>query len=351
MRPSFHPKLVNGPFDDPALFIPFLHENRAILFDLGDLHALAPRELLKISHVFVTHTHMDHFIGFDRLLRLLLGRDKILHLYGPQGFMRNVESKLAGYSWNLVENYTNRFILNVTEVRQNGLFSKRYACSKKFSAEENAVSAPFDGTLLEESALTVSAVILNHRLPCLAFSLKERFHVNIMKDRLAALGLEVGPWLKAFKQALFSGQDPFSTFEIKSVNGANGQEASFVMKDLAAQIAVISPGQKITYIADILFDRENVTKVIDFARKADHLFIEAAFLEEHRENACEKYHLTARQAGSIAAWSRVKQFSIFHFSPRYSDHPERLQREAAEAFTDAKRRSPLLWRRLQTHGS
>ena len=98
MRPSFLPRLVNRPFDDPGLFIPFLFEKRAILFDLGDIYSLSAKEILKTSHVFITHTHMDHFFGFDRLLRLFLGRDQHLFLYGPEGFLKNVEGKLAAYS-------------------------------------------------------------------------------------------------------------------------------------------------------------------------------------------------------------------------------------------------------------
>ena len=89
MRPTFSPRLINNPFDDPGLYIPFLYRNRAMLFDLGDLSGLTSRDLLKVSHVFVTHTHMDHFIGFDTLLRRLMGRAKTLHLYGPHGFLQN----------------------------------------------------------------------------------------------------------------------------------------------------------------------------------------------------------------------------------------------------------------------
>ena len=154
MRPRFHPRLINGPFDDPSLYIPFLFENRAVLFDLGDIYALSPKDILKISHVFVTHTHMDHFIGFDRLLRLFLGREKQLSLYGPQGFFKNAEGKLAGYAWNLVENYQYRLTMELTEVHSDLLITKTYRCRDKFLAREKTIECAFNGVLLEEAAKT-----------------------------------------------------------------------------------------------------------------------------------------------------------------------------------------------------
>ena len=84
------PRLVNGRFDDPALYINFRFGRRALLFDLGDVSALSSRELLRVSHVFVSHTHLDHFAGFDLLLRLCLHRTQPLHLFGPGGFADRV---------------------------------------------------------------------------------------------------------------------------------------------------------------------------------------------------------------------------------------------------------------------
>ena len=330
MRPSLLPRLVNGPFEDPALFVRFLFENRAFLFDLGDIHALSTRDVLKLTHVFITHTHMDHFVGFDRMLRLMLGRDKEITLFGPQGFFQNIEGKLAGYQWNLVDNFTNVFNLHVVEVSDDKMRSRTYACHNRFLSMERTIEGTFSDLLLKEPHFSVSAVILDHRIPCLAFSMQEQFHVNIKKDALQRMGLSPGPWLTRFKRALFNKTPPQSEISIPSEYG----EPCYPLGELAERIAVISPGQKITYVADMIFSPENVEKVISLARNSDHLFVEAAFLQKHADIAAEKYHLTARQAGHIAALSHAKRFTPFHFSPRYSEEPQSILREAMEAFDE-----------------
>ena len=102
MRPNLHPFLVNGRFGDPALFIEMLHQRGAMLFDLGDLTPLSARDLLRVESVFVSHMHMDHFIGFDALLRVNVGREKLIRMFGPEGFCECVYHKLQGYAWDLL---------------------------------------------------------------------------------------------------------------------------------------------------------------------------------------------------------------------------------------------------------
>jgi ribonuclease Z len=331
MRPSFHPRLINDPFDDPGVFIPFSFEKRALLFDLGHIHSLSPRDILKVTHVFVSHTHMDHFIGFDQLLRLFLGREKDLHLYGPEGFLKNIEGRLAGYTWNLVAQYPASFSLHATEVHRDRMVIREYQCRDSFAASGPPLEVPFSGVILSEPSLTVSAVVLDHKTDCLGFRLEERFHVNILKEALAEIELAVGPWIRDFKQAVYAEKDPDSEFLIPGC--AEGEEPHRIrLGELADRISRITPGQKIAYLTDLAGSPENMEKAIALADGADQLFVEAAFLEEDRPSADEKRHLTARDAGRIAALSGVKQYTLFHFSPRYTERADEIEREAAVAF-------------------
>ena len=333
MRPSFQPRLINGPFDDPGLFIPFQFQNRALIFDLGDISRLAAKDILKISHAFVSHTHMDHFIGFDRLLRLFLGREKLLSVYGPPGFLKNVEGKLAGYTWNLADKYNYPLSLRISEVHPQFILSQSYRCRDKFQPLEDPVELPFSGILYEEPAFRVSAVILDHKIPCLGLSIEERFHINIVKTGLTALGLSPGPWLTEFKQALYNKSDANAKFMVKLERQEPARK--FILGELADQIARITPGQKISYITDVMYSRSNRQRIVGFIQGSNRLFIEAVFLDRDREIAEKKQHLTARQAGHLAGLARIKQLTVFHFSPRYIGMEQELREEARSANGDS----------------
>jgi ribonuclease Z len=330
MRPSFHPRLVNGPFDDPGLLVPLIFARRSLLFDLGDLAALSPGDLLKISHIFVTHTHMDHFIGFDQVLRLFLGRSKALHLFGPPGILSNVAGKLKGYTWNLVHNYDEFLRLAVTEVHPGRTVTRVFNCRDGFRPSARRSHTLKGFIIHEEPAFRVSATVLDHQIPCLGFSIEEHFHVNILKSRLTALDLQVGPWIAEFKRLLFEKASAEHIFEVPGQD--RGPTRKFELGALAGRIARITPGQKVGYIADAAYTPENERRIIDLVHGADQLFIEAAFLDSERAIAAQKHHLTARQAGSIARNAQVKQMTVFHFSPRYTDQAHALENEARQAF-------------------
>ena len=104
MRPIFHPSLVNGRYGDPTVYVETLFEKHSLLFDVGEIASLPARKIRRVDQIFVSHAHIDHFVGFDHLLRLLVGHEKTVQLYGPVGFAERVFHKLQAYRWNLVEN-------------------------------------------------------------------------------------------------------------------------------------------------------------------------------------------------------------------------------------------------------
>jgi ribonuclease Z len=324
MKPLFHPRLVNDPFGDPALYVDFLFERRALLLDLGDLSPLSARQLLRVTHGFVSHTHMDHFVGFDALLRILLGREKRLHLFGPPGFLDRVEHKLASYTWNLVAGYESDFVIRATEVRPDGGgASAEFRTRTGFQREPVAEEPPAHGVLLDEDAFRVRTAFLDHGIPCLAFALEEKLHVNVWKTGLDEIGLPTGIWLREVKAAAARGEPDARAFRVA--------DREVTLGELREHAIRIVPGQKVAYVTDVACTAANAAAIVELARGADLLFIETAFTHAEEARAALKRHLTARQAGLLGREAGVKRLVPFHFSPKHQDEADILLREALAA--------------------
>jgi ribonuclease Z len=328
LKPLLHAGLINDPFGDPALFVEILWEHRALLFDIGEIGSFRPAKLLKISHAFVSHTHIDHFVGFDTLVRLMLNREKALKVFGPPGFLANVQGKLAGYTWNLTEGYP--FSVIAAEVHTERIISQTFRSQHRFIPEERK-EEPFNGILEEDSHLKISATHLDHFIPSLAFFLEERFHINVHKERLAERGLSIGPWLKEMKDALWRRESGELRLKVPLESGEGVEEKEFSLEELKETVT-LTPGQKIAYVADCRFTEENAQRIVQLAHSADLFFCEAGFLDRDRERAEERGHLTARQAGELARRAKVKKLQIFHFSPKYEKEVDLIYQEAEEAF-------------------
>ncbi len=191
---------------------------------------------------------------------------------------------------------------------------------------EDAGTVAFSGVLMEEPMFRVSAAVLDHQIPCLAFCVEENYHINIDKAKLGRLNLPVGPWLAELKNAIRQDASG-SVFEI------NGKKFAFAeLKDIAG----ITRGQRFSYVVDALGNEENIEKIISLVKGSDILYIEAYFLNRDEQRAKERYHLTAREAGMIAREAGVKRLEVFHFSPKYIDSPEEVVKEAEDEFHKLK---------------
>lgn len=328
MRPLLHPTLVNGRSGDPALYIETLFERRAILFDLGDLSTFPSRKLQRIGHVFVSHTHIDHFIGFDRLLRAHVGREKTIKLYGPSGFIVQIHHKLQAYCWNLVERYPSDLTFEVSEITSAFEVHKaKFRLKSAFAIEDMGSERLAEATLCCEPTFRVVFTLLEHRTPCLAFAVEEPIHVNVWKNRLEEMALPVGPWLRELKRAVVERRPDGDCIEVGTALTAYRMPLGLLRKAVT-----VTAGQKVAYVTDAADTPANREAIVALARKADLLFIEAAFAKADAQLAEQRAHLTTDAAGGLARAADVRRVEPFHFSPRYSDQESCMVAEVMAAF-------------------
>jgi ribonuclease Z len=323
MKTTFRPRLLNGQTGDPAILLSLRWQGRALLIDLGRIDRTPAAVLLPIEAVFVSHTHMDHFMGFDQLLRIFLARDTTLRLYGPGGLADCVAGKLAGYTWNLTDEYA--FTIDVTEVDAGQMTGWRFAAARRFRREPLGAPQPFTGVMMADPVFTVEAAPLDHKITSMAYAVTERMHLNVKPDALAHAGLTPGRWLNELKSAVRARADDATRIAV-----APGDRRP--LGELRDQLLTVTPGQKIAYVVDTLFSPANVRAIVRLAADADVFFCEAPFLEEDLEQASRRYHLTARQAGALARAAGARRLQVFHFSPRYEGRYGDILAESAAEF-------------------
>lgn len=334
MRHLFEPRLVNDPFGDPGLYVDFRGERRALLFDLGDLRVLPPRKLLRLSQVFVSHTHMDHFAGFDHLLRVVLGRKNGLALFGGPGFVAQVEHKLRAYTWNVVHRYAVEFVLDVREIGTDGRGQRaRFSSRTGFAREPCAPFTPADDVLHDEPLFRVRGRFVDHEMACLAFVVEEKARPRVAKDRLAALGVSTGPWLRELKLAILAAAPAQTPIQLRWRDRLGEHEMSRSVGELTDIVLDVTPGQRIGYVTDLRFTEANRRTLAPLLAGVDQLFIESVFLEADRAHAQRKNHLTAQQAGLIAREVGARAVVPFHFSPRYGDRAADVVAEVRAAWS------------------
>jgi ribonuclease Z len=326
VRTVFLPSFLNGPCDDPGLWVDLQDEGRSILLDLGELRHVASRKLLRVERVVVTHTHMDHFVGFDHLLRLMLGRDRELVVTGPPGFLDRVAAKIAAYTWNLIRDYPVR--IRAEEFDGAQIRATLYTGRGGMRPEPQPARRS-EGTVHAERLYTVHAAVLDHGIPVLGVGLRETVHLSVNRDRLDAMGLVPGPWLRDLKEGVRRCEPGDAPIRVDEPGGGARTER----RDFLADALILRrPGQRLAYVTDVRWSDDNARRIVELAQGADLLVCEAAFLEADAPLARERHHLTAAQAGRLAREAGAKRLAPCHLSPRYKGREREVFEEAAEAF-------------------
>lgn len=225
----------------------------------------------RLNHIFISHLHGDHYLGLLGLLQTmsLLGRTLALNLYGPKQLKEIVDMNLA-YSHS-----TLKYPLIFHETQTN----------------ESVV-------LFENEHISVSTIILDHRVPCTGFLFKEK-----PKPR------KINP--AAIKR-----------FEIPKYamdNLRKGLDFCFTdtNKVIKNELLTLTPDEcySYAYCSDTKFNERIVSQIKDI----HILYHEATFMDRDVKRAEATYHSTAKQAATIAMQANAKLLIIGHFSNRYKD--------------------------------
>ena len=308
--------LVNGVFGDPLLHLRLRHQRRSLLFDLGNGGRLPARIAHQVSNVFITHAHMDHIGGFLWLLRSRIGLFPCCRLYGPPGLAQHIQGFLQGILWDRVAGRGPSFeVMELGHEHMQRFQLQAGQSAPRLVGEE----ATADGLLLQEPEFCIRASLLDHHTPVVAYAFEPAKELKIRKDRLAAHGLDPGPWLSELKRQLLVENS------VALIQLPDGSKAS--VADLAADLVLISPGKKLVYATDFADTLDNRLRVQALARHAHTLFCEATFIEAAAEQAELTGHLTTRACGEIACAAEVTHLVPFHISRRYSDRPQQVYDE------------------------
>lgn len=334
MRSLLAPRLADRSGSEPGLVVDLRDERRALLFDLGDaVRSLPPRLLLRTSHAFVTHTHMDHFAGFDRLLAVGLGRMRGIVLWGGPDFVAQVEHKLRAYTWNVVHRYEPPLVIEACEVAPGGRGRRaRFDSRRSFARDDDR---PFDiggDVLLDETTLRVRGRFVDHEMPVLAYAVEEKARVRVAPDRVRAAGLTTGAWLRDLRQAVLAGAADDTPIELRWRDRAGEHAQTRSVGELRPLVLDAVAGRRVGYVTDLRHTEANMVELDRLLAGVDLLHIESVFLDADRDHALRKNHLTAAQAGAIARRLGARALVPFHFSPRYEGRTHELTAEARAAW-------------------
>ncbi|WP_442264839.1 peptidase [Tenacibaculum sp. ZS6-P6] len=286
------------------------------LCDCGEASLLTVKEIQNIKAVFISHTHIDHFINFDAIIRHQIGTELHVIILGPKGIAAQVQSKLKGYTWNLINQNSITY-----EVRE--LISANYYIVYELKPpiwELKKVKEVTNKQVFEDKEFSVSCVLLDHKIPTVAYKFqeKEKIKINIKKS-----DFKPGKWVKELKEA-FENNDKRREIIIA--------ESSYTAEDLFYLLEV-QLGDSLGIIMDHAPSEKNHQKIQEHFKDCETVYIESFYLNEDKELAIKNFHSYAAKSGEIAKKARIKNPIPVHFSRKYkSAQIEQLQQEFYNAF-------------------
>lgn len=258
-------------------------EGDMMLFDCGEgtqQQMMRAKTGMKISSIFITHFHADHFLGIPGLIQTMSfnGRTEPLDIYGTERTKQMVElMQELGY-------YKPGFEVNAHELE--------------------------DGDIVDKEEYFIRAVATEHGVPSLGYVLEEKSRAGrFNREKAIELGVPVGHMFSKLQKG-----------ETITVNGRR-IEPFQVMGDAR-------PGRKIVYSGDT----RPCESIARESEGADLLIHDGTFADELRDWALETKHSTALEAAILAKKANVRHLVLTHISSRYSENAQPLLLDAKSVF-------------------
>ncbi|TDD85243.1 ribonuclease Z [Actinomadura darangshiensis] len=261
-------------------------DGHGVLFDPGEgtqrQMAHAGVSANDVTWICVTHFHGDHCLGVPGIVQRI-ARDGVEH---------PVDAAFPASG----RQYWER-LRHATAFRDTDVIRERPVSGERMALDTG--DAPF----------TLAARRLSHPVEAYGYRLEEPDGVTMLPAELGARGVG-GPLIRRLQE-----EGRVTTPEGRTVT--------------LDECSVTRPGQKVAFVMD--------TRLCDGVREladgVDMLVIESTFLNQDAALATEYGHLTAAQAGEVAALSGVRHLVLTHFSERYpADDEKRFVAEASAAF-------------------
>jgi ribonuclease Z len=240
----------------------------------------------QVTRVCLTHFHGDHCLGLPGVLQRM-ALDRVAH--PVTAYYPGVNAEVFG------------------RLRHASLFHDTLTLLEHPVDGDGVVA---DGVAADGgSGFRLEARALSHLVPAIGYRLVEPDGRHMLPDELAARGVD-GPDIGLLQRSgrLEVGGRVVTLEEVSVPR--RGQRFAFVMD---------------TRLCDAAFE---------LADGADMLVCESTFADADGALARDYGHLTAGQAGQIAAAAGARLLVLTHFSQRYeTGPPQRLRDEAAAAFS------------------
>jgi ribonuclease Z len=258
-------------------------DGEGVLFDPGEgtqrQFVFAHVSPASVTRICITHFHGDHCLGLPGVLmrRALDQRRLPVPVHYPASGQQ----------------YFDRL---------------RYASAGQEQVAVDGRPAAGQRVVHVDDRMILRCAPLEHRVDTLGWRVEEPASRHMLPDRLAAYGV-TGPDIKRLQTA--------GNIEV---------DGRTVRLD---DVSELRPGQSFAFVMDTSW----CAGALELADRADLLVCEATFLSTEQDLATRCGHLTAREAGRLAARSGARRLVLAHFSDRYSD-VNAFAVEAREEFDD-----------------